>query len=567
MSILFVAASQASANCRFFDDFYFGYTCELNDVTVTDENVILIINTDNHLAGRTDADVVAFTIGNSTLRFFPNNILRQFTSIRVLVLDHSGLERLNPGTFGGCARITLLYIRHTAIERIPNGLFTDCTNLGVLDISDNRITVIDDDAFAETTNLLELDINNNQLTRISNRWFRNLVNLEDLNIRHNQISEIEDGAFANLTNLIIFYLRNNRLTEITPAMFGDVIENLVFFNLNENFLTRVPRLPTRAPRLKYIHLQNNLITEIQEDDFSFAYSNITNIELSSNRLRTLSADAFANLVNLDILQVNGNLIESIDHTFFERLRTLYTFYFQYNVCANVRFDNIRSINQNDNIARVFDGCYYNFIEPQQDVQCDFAGSSTFGYTCVITNITFIDFRNKFRIIGNHAAGQNNSMVTGLRIRDSNFVRVPPTIFRTFPSLRRMSITNSQLTRIERDTFTECGRLLHLDLSGNRVRRLGSDAFDGCYYIEELNLDNNQITEIEPCNSFLTNIYQTRNVSMRNNICVNQRFESAEWLVLDAPRLFYQYLSRCFSMWYSFLDSRVWIVSIEKKSIQ
>ena len=554
LCILLVAATQTSANCRFYFNLQFGYTCELNDVIVTEDNFNLVINTDNHSTGQSDASVRSLSIGNGTiLRFFPNSILRQFPSIRYMVLDHSGLQELNPGNFGGCENVVILFIRHSSVRRIPAGLFSDCTRMQVLDLSDNLISEIDEDAFVANTNLLELDINDNQFTTIQSGLFRNLEILEILNLRNNGISEIEDGAFANLHNLIIFYLRNNLLTELRPAMFGDVVENLVFFNLNQNLLERVPRLPSRAPELKYIYLENNLIADIRDDDFSFAYSNITNIELSGNALRTLTSNAFASLVRLDILQVNDNMIQSVDDTFFARIPSLYTFYFRNNACANIRFDNIRSIDQNNAIARAFDGCYYNFIEPTQRAECDFEIHPTTGYTCVLTNITFRNFRDKFRITGTHLPGFFNDIVTGLRISDSNFVRVPPSFFQTFPNIRFFTLTNSQLSRIERDTFVNCGRIHSMDLSGNRIRRLGTDALVGCYYIEELNLDNNQITEIEPCNSFLTNIYQTRIISMRNNICVNQRFEGADWLISDAPRLFYQYINRCFSLWYEFLE--------------
>jgi Leucine-rich repeat (LRR) protein len=553
---LFLVASTVhqttAVSCRFYVDQFFGYTCELNDASVTTRDQVLTIDTSNHLAGRNDSQVTAFEVGNTTtLNFFPSSILTQFSRIRYLLLDHSGLTELTP--FVGCQSVVVMFIRYSAIRNVPSGIFDTCENLQVLDLSDNEIETIDDDAFENLGQLLELDINHNRLTRIQSGLLRNQVILEELNFRYNEISEIEDGAFSTLSTLITFYLRNNRLTEIRPEMFGDDI-SLVFFNLNENLLTSVPRLPSRAPRIKYIYLAKNLIAEINEGDFTFAYSNITNIDLSENLLTTLPAAPFEVLSSLDILLVNDNAIEAVDYELFDRIPSLYTFYFLQNKCANIRFDNIRSIDQDEIIQAEFDRCFYAFFEPLTNVTCNFAQSES-SYACSLSGITFQNFRDKFTISGEHDRELTNYDVTQLWIENSNISRVPPTLFRTFPNLQRVTIVNSELSVIDANTFELCGEINFLDLSRNRIRRLSSHSFNNCYYVEELILDNNQISEIAPCNTFLANIYQTTKLSMRNNICVNQYFDSTpEWLTFRAEETVYPYLNRCFSLWYLFLDS-------------
>lgn len=380
-----LAATQQStaAVCRFFSDPFFGYTCELNDVEVLEENFNLVINTDNHAPGLTDANITSFTVANATMRFFPNSIMRQFPSIRYLLLENSGMTALTPGSFDGCANLVILFVRHSEIQRIPAGLFNECSQLGIVDFSHNQITEIDDEAFDGLTNVLELDIYDNQLTRLSSRVFRDLVSLEEFNLFNNQISEIEDGAFSTLRSLISFYLRNNRITEIRPEMFGDEI-SLVNFNLNSNELRSVPRLPSRAPRIKYIYLVGNLIAEVNEGDFTFAYSNITNIELSENMISSLSAAPFEELTSLDTLSVNYNRITSVDNEFFDRIASLYTFHFEGNLCANAAFNNIRSIDQDEIIAETFDRCYYNFFEPEITQACTFVEDAELGYTCELS---------------------------------------------------------------------------------------------------------------------------------------------------------------------------------------
>lgn len=540
----------AQARCHFYLDQILGYTCELHNAIVQEDNFNLVVQTDN-----TDASVTGLTIGNNTvLRFFPSSLLRQFPYTRYLLLDNAGIEHLTPGSFDGCGNIAILNIRHNHIDNIPAGLFNDCGTLAILDLSDNGINEIHENAFENVPTLLELDINQNNLTRIQNGLLRNLVNLEELNIRNNRISEIENGAFSSLASLNSFYLRNNLIAEITPEMFGERI-NLVFFNVNSNLLTSIPRLPENAPRIKYVYIADNLIREILPGDFGLAYRNITNLDLSGNQIGELSGDPFGHLENLDVLTVTNNRIESLDHELFEKIPSLYTFYFERNLCADARFDNIRSIDQNDIIQATFDRCFYQFFEPEITQTCNFVQDVTLGYTCEVSDITFQSYRDKFTFIGEHLANElNDTHVTGLRIVNSNLVRVPPSIFALFPNLQFLSLTDSDFAVIEQNTFEQCGSIRWLDLSRNRIQRLTRNSFYHCNHVTELILDDNRITEIEPCNGFLMNIYQTHFLSMRRNICVDRVFETSARLLDEYEQLVNQHLSRCYGLWYSFLGT-------------
>ena len=558
MTVLLVATchkASAQANCNFFVDQFFGYTCELHDAIVEEDNFNLVINTDNHASGSTDASVTSLTVGNNTaLRFFPSSILAQFPNLRYLILENAGIENLTPGSFSGCNNVVIIHIRHNSFPTVPAGLFDDCENLGVLDLTDNGINEVHEDAFENIPTILELDLIRNNLTRIQSGLLRNLVNLEELNLHQNRISEIGVGAFSTLSSLNTFYLRNNQITTITADMFGDRI-NMVYFNVNSNLLTRVPQLPENAPRIHYVHMADNQISEIAEGDFTFSHHNITNIDLTGNRLTELRGDPFVVLENLDILTVTNNRIESVDHEFFDKVPSLYTFYFDGNMCANARFDNIRSRDQTEVIQSTFDRCFYNSFEPETTHTCTFVQDVNLGYTCEVSDITFQTFRDKFTFTGNHLATElDNSHVTGLRIVNSNFARVPPSIFAIFPNLHFFSLTDSDFSVIEENTFERCGDLRWIDLSRNRVQRLSRHSFHNCVHLTELILDDNRIAEIEPCNSFILNIYQAQMLSMRRNICIDQVFQTSGRLFDEYERIVSQYLSRCYSLWYMFLDT-------------
>lgn len=548
MAASIVDQTSAQARCHFFTDLYFGYTCELTDAVTTQRGEILDINRDEHHDRHDDEDVRSIIIGNNTnLAFYPPNLLTIFPNTYYLLLDGSGLTELDP--IVGCQSVRILHITQSPLQTIPAGVFNECSNVRIADFSQNNITTIHDDAFEQMPQLFELMMFRNRITRISSRVFRNLTQLQDLYMEYNLIEEIEDGAFANLHELIIFYLRNNRIAEIRPEMFGEEI-SLVFFSLAENLLTRVPRLPARAPRIKYMILDRNSISEINEGDFTFSYSNITDIELNENLLTRLDSAPFAVLERLDILSVNYNEIQAVDNELFDRIPSLYTFYFEQNNCASVRFNNIRSRDQFEVIDRVLDPCFYEFVEPQVDLQCNFVMMVPPGYTCQVDIMEYVNWRYKFRMVGTHMEGMTNDDVQTVMINSGSILRVPPTIFRTFRNLETLIINDAGMNEIDANTFIECGRITRLDLTRNRIRRLPSTAFQNCEFVEELILDDNQIAEIEPCNFFMLNTYLIRMISMRRNLCVDRRMENTRGgNFLYNLDLFDPFVRQCYGLWY------------------
>lgn len=539
-----------SAYCEFDDIAFLGYTCQLVDAVTTEPGQELEIDTSGHAGSRGNSDVTAIiTVNTTSLTFYPQNLLTVFPNVYYLLLERSGLTELAPIT--NCENVHIIHMVHSHITEIPAGTFAECVNLQILDMSDNEIATIDDDAFVNLAELLELNLGINRITRISTPLFRDLVKLQDFYMHQNLIEEIEDNAFVNLHDLIIFYLQENRLAEFNPLMFGGEID-LVYFNLAGNLLTSVPRLPLIAPRIRIISLDRNRIERISDGDFTFSYSNVTDIELNQNLLTELDSTPFEVLERLDILSVNYNRIRAVDNELFDRVPSLYTFYMERNECADVHFDNIRSRDQFNTIYRLLDHCFYEFIQPQQEVVCNYVNREDFGYSCELDNLQFLTFQDKFSLSGNHLGSNSDSDVQAIVISSGNMFRVPPTIFRTYENLETVVASNVGLTEIDQNTFIECGRITHLDVSSNRLRRLPSTAFRNCEFVERLNLDNNQITAIRPCDSFLLNIYLLRTISLRGNICVNREINHTyqDSFIYYIDQIFDPFVRQCYGLWYT-----------------
>lgn len=75
------------ADCRFFVDPELGYSCELSNVNVREENEAIIINGD-HLIGNTNQNVRHLsTINGAVLNFIPRAIFETFSLLKSLKFE------------------------------------------------------------------------------------------------------------------------------------------------------------------------------------------------------------------------------------------------------------------------------------------------------------------------------------------------------------------------------------------------------------------------------------------------------------------------------------------------
>jgi Leucine-rich repeat (LRR) protein len=170
--------SSLAANCRFFNQLT-GYTCELSNVNVIEENQIIDI-IGNHLSGRTDADVTILTVSQTSsavMNFIPRRIFETFVNLRTIDFSNVNLREINSGTFFNCAQLSRITLNNNQLQRIPARTFENCGELREIIANANQITNLEDGAFNELAKLEGLRLSDNLIENIDPSVVEPLVNI------------------------------------------------------------------------------------------------------------------------------------------------------------------------------------------------------------------------------------------------------------------------------------------------------------------------------------------------------------------------------------------------------
>lgn len=169
---------------------------------------------------------------------------------------------------------------------VPIKLFEVFHNLKKLTLNKLNITQLLAGDFTNAHELTEIDLTENHLEKIPARAFTGASKLKLINLNENKIHTIEDLAFEGLSAL----------------------ESL---NLFGNHLTRIGRLTfANLPELLVLDISVNEIEEIDGDAFNFP--KLSNVDMNSNKLRSLPGNLFARTTRLQAFSANNNSLHHLN---------------------------------------------------------------------------------------------------------------------------------------------------------------------------------------------------------------------------------------------------------------
>uniref|UniRef100_A0A8C5MCV4 Tsukushi n=1 Tax=Leptobrachium leishanense TaxID=445787 RepID=A0A8C5MCV4_9ANUR len=236
----------------------------------------------------------------------------------------------------------------------------DCSNVGAhvvpvsipldtsyLDLSSNKLEVVNESVLSGPgyTTLVNLNLSYNQIVRISATAFSKLRYLESLDLSHNHLEvlppqsffysrladldlsdnhlvEVHMGAFTSKSQgkALEVDLSNNRLVSVLRG--SDVPPpNIWSLMLSGNELKSVPDL--QGIPLRYLNLDSNPISNIQEDNFS-GLKGLIHLSLSDmQHLQEIAPRSFEDLPFLQILDLSNNYnLKSLSAEVFYGLNSL-----------------------------------------------------------------------------------------------------------------------------------------------------------------------------------------------------------------------------------------------------
>ena len=140
--------------------------------------------------------------------------------------------------------------------------------------------------------------------------------LAELNLSSNELEKFT-ARTGKSTRLKWLSLRKNKLKEIDVDFIN--LQELRFIDLNQNKLTQFPNNILCIDNLEKLNLSNNLITTLPHRTQN---TSLTELNLYDNRLGKLEPYPFANLPNLESLNIGKNGFWKLPSNLIENLRNL-----------------------------------------------------------------------------------------------------------------------------------------------------------------------------------------------------------------------------------------------------
>ncbi|XP_010529317.1 PREDICTED: leucine-rich repeat receptor-like serine/threonine-protein kinase BAM3 [Tarenaya hassleriana] len=208
--------------------------------------------------------------------------LGNMTSLKSLDLSNNFLEGELPVELSGLQELHLLNLFFNRFHgQIPQ-FVAELPNLEVLKLWMNNFTGTIPSRLGSNGHLFELDLSSNKLTGLIPR------------------------TLCSGRTLKILILFNNFLFGPIPEDLGQC-ETLSRIRMGQNYLTgKLPKDLIYSPNLSLLELQNNLLSGEIEVETRKAPSNLTQINLSNNRLSGSLPASIGNFSSLQILQLGSN---------------------------------------------------------------------------------------------------------------------------------------------------------------------------------------------------------------------------------------------------------------------
>ena len=278
-------------------------------------------------------------------------------------LTNRNITEVLPDAFiarGAHQKVRSISLRGNHLTELPEGLFRDLLQqkysyIDTIDLADNRIATLPPTLFhaGSSGELTHLHLEGNCLTTLPPGVFRGHYGI--LNMSQNKLQELHADAFQNLKfgQNGILDMSQNKLQELhadafhglkfgrngildmsqnqLQALHADTFRGLSFhykgiLNISHNKLQDLPpKVFYRLYRLEELNLQQNQLTELDEDVFD-GYADYYNLKqsllklnLDGNRLTKLPNDLFNGFRKLRNLQLQSNQLVRLPQRLFQTL--------------------------------------------------------------------------------------------------------------------------------------------------------------------------------------------------------------------------------------------------------
>lgn len=270
---------------------------------------------------------------NNNITNLTNETFLHCPVIKAFDLSRNRLRRLHCLNFVHGNDLQSLAVQHNLLDSLEgcSGSPQRFTNLQTLTLSYNRILTVGHNAFSFAPNLVNLSLEFNNIAYLFKGALKGLSKLEILRLDNNLLTDLYDKSFASLTNLRHLLLRNNRVAVIFPNTFMK-LSKLQILDLGGNIICSLTNESFKGlQNLSNLYLDLNEIKApiLQSQVFSFVQTTLQVLDLKSNNIAYISSkqeiSPFENLQKLKSLKIHSQQpygIKIIPPNFFKGLKSL-----------------------------------------------------------------------------------------------------------------------------------------------------------------------------------------------------------------------------------------------------
>ena len=283
---------------------------------------------------------------------------------------------------------------------------------------------------------------------------------------------VEWGGFLNTTGLCRFDFQSNCNATISK---GEVKLQCI----DSDFVTKTQKFLLLLPdEVTELDLSSNRIISIYSKSFSHLYI-LQGLYLNNNTLGSLQTGLFDNLHNLKFLLLNGSRLDSLTADLFRDLSSLTHLYLSDNMLSALPS------------TLVHDLLNLEVLLLERNLLVNLNGNFLLG----LTNLQELDLSNNNLSALAIESFKGLENLHTLRLSNNQLSAVETTLLEDLKNLSILNLHNNLLSNIPADLFQEHTNLTVLTLHGNEISRLDVDTFQGLDKMTNLSLGNNTFNEL------------------------------------------------------------------------
>lgn len=251
--------------------------------------------------------------------------------------------------------------------------------------------------------------------------------------------------------------------------------------------------------LRELSLFDNGLRDITAELFA-VIPDIVLLDLTKNELKDLPSDLFVNLRKLETLELGGNRIGVIEDGTFDPLENLTRLSLRYNLLTTIKpgtFDRLKSLeylNVKSNKLQQLPSGIFDNLASLKGLHLQNNNFSSLPDGLLRNNLKLTNFHlyNNAQKLTSLPQGffQNLSSLTALNLKENGLTMLPEDLLHGATSLTIVSFESNTLEYLPQRIFKDMHHLISLNLSNNRLEYLEAGCFENNKELVQLDLSWN-----------------------------------------------------------------------------